>query len=85
MPWSVEHSQKEYVLKILKICFNFNNFLDAAKGQKKSKLADWRAVHSPKNRADELFAMKNKKVNKTNSSVRFLGEVSRPCIALKIN
>ena len=42
--------------------------------------ADWRAVDSPKKRTDEfdLFAVKSKKANNTNSSVRFLGEVSRP-------
>ena len=42
--------------------------------------ADWRAVESPKKLKDEfdLFAVKSKKVNKTNSSVHFLGEVSRP-------
>jgi hypothetical protein len=41
--------------------------------------ADWRAVDSPKKQTDEfdLFAMKSKKANKTNLSVRFLGEVSR--------
>ena len=38
--------------------------------------ADWRAVDSPKKRTDEfdLFAVKSKKANKTNSSFRFLGE-----------
>ena len=41
--------------------------------------ADWRAIDSPKKRKDEfdLFPAKSKKANKTNSSVRFLGEVSR--------
>jgi hypothetical protein len=33
----------------------------------------------------DLFAVKSKKANKTNSSVRFLGEVSRPKIAFEIN
>ena len=42
--------------------------------------ANWRALDSPKKQTDEfdLFAVKSKKANKTNSSVRFLGEVSRP-------
>ena len=49
------------------------------KGQIKPK-ADWRAVDSPKKQTDEfdLFAVKSKKANKTNSSVRFFGEVSKP-------
>ena len=48
------------------------------KGQLFQK-ADWRAVDSPKKRTDEfdLFAVKSKKANKSNSSVRFFGEVSR--------
>ena len=35
--------------------------------------ADWRAVDSPKKQTDEfdLFAVKSKKANKTNLSVRF--------------
>ena len=47
------------------------------KGQIKSK-ADWRAVDSPKKQTDEfdLFAVKSKKANQTNLSVRFLGEVA---------
>ena len=43
--------------------------------------ADWRTVDSPKKRTDEfdLFAVKSKKANKTNSFVRFLGEsMARP-------
>ena len=42
--------------------------------------ADWRVLDSPKNRTNEfdLLAVKSKKANKTNSSIRFLGEVSRP-------
>ena len=38
--------------------------------------AEWRAVDSPKKRTDEfdLFAVKSKKANKTNSTVRFLVE-----------
>ena len=45
------------------------------KGQIKSK-ADWRAIDSPKNRTDEfvLFAFLLFTANKSNSSVRFLGE-----------
>ena len=46
----------------------------------KDQKADWRAVDSTKKRTDEfdLFAVKSKKANKSNSSVRFFGEVSRP-------
>ena len=46
---------------------------------RKNQKADWPAVDSPKKRTDEfdLFAMKSKKANKTNSPIRFLGEVSR--------
>ena len=42
--------------------------------------ADWRAVDFPKKQTDQfvLFAVKSKKANKSNLSVRFLGEVSRP-------
>ena len=49
------------------------------KGQLISK-ADWHAIDSPKKQTDEfvLFALKTKKAKKSNSSVRFLGEVSRP-------
>ena len=38
--------------------------------------ADWRAIDSPKKQTDEfdLFAVKSKKANKTNSSVRFFLE-----------
>ena len=45
------------------------------KGQLISK-ADWRVIDSPKKQMDEfdLFALKTKKANKTNSSIRFLGE-----------
>ena len=47
---------------------------------RQNRKADWQAVDSPKNRTDEfdLFAVKSKKASKTNSSVRSLGEVSRP-------
>ena len=56
------------------------------KGQLISK-ADWRAVDSPKKRTDEfdLFAVKSKKANKTNSSVRFLGESMARQSAFEIN
>ena len=60
--------------------WNYNTYiLVAIKGQLISK-ANCQAVDSPKKRTDEfdLFAVKSKKANKTNSSVRFLGEVSRP-------
>ena len=48
---------------------------ESTKGQVKPK-ADWRAVDSSKKGTDEfdLFAVKSKKANKTNSSVLFLGE-----------
>ena len=47
------------------------------KGQIKPK-ADWRAVDSPKKQTDEfdLFAVKSKKANKSNLSIRFLGELA---------
>ena len=59
--------------------FIFNIF-EHAKGhiKPKSRLASSRFFQ--KNRTDkfDLFAVKSKKANKTNLSVRFLGEVSRP-------
>ena len=59
--------------------------IGCAKGQikPKSRLASRK---SPKIRTDEfdLFAVKSKKANKTNSFVRFLGEVDRPKITFKI-
>ena len=60
--------------------------MGATKGQKKSK-SRLSAVDSPKKRTDEfdLFAMKSKKANKTNSSVRFLGESMARQSAFKIN
>ena len=53
--------------------------MPVTKGQIKPK-ADWQAIDSPKKRMDgfDLFAVKSKKANKTNLSVRFLGEVGRP-------
>ena len=56
-----------------------NTLTDLTKGQLISK-ADWRAIDSPKKQTDEfdLFAVKSKKANKKNSSVRFRAEVSRP-------
>ena len=61
-------------------------FRDGFKGQLMSK-AIYGLVTSPKKRTNEfdLFAVKRKKAKKTNSSVRFLGEVSRPWIAFEIN
>ena len=49
--------------------------------------ADWRAIDSPKKWTDEfdLFAVKSKKANKTNSSVRFLGESMARQSAFEIN
>ena len=43
---------------------------------RQNRKADWRAIDSPKKRMDQfdLFAVKSKKANKANSSVRFLGE-----------
>ena len=66
--------------------FTVNNYRQAAKGQLISK-ADWRAVDSPKKRTDEfdLFAVKSKKANKSNSSVRFLGESMARQSAFEIN
>ena len=57
-----------------------------AKGQLISK-ADWCAADSPKKQMDEfdLFAVRSKKANKINSSIHFLGELSRPQIAFEIN
>ena len=64
-------------------------FFDTFKRLKvtQNQKADWRAVDSPKKQKDEfdLFAMKSKKANKTNSSVYFLGEVSRPCPNVSTN
>ena len=56
------------------------------KGQLISK-ADWRVVDSPKKRTDEfdLFTVKSKKTNKTNSSVRFFGESMARQSAFEIN
>ena len=56
------------------------------KGQLISK-TDWRAVDSPKKRTYEfdLFAVKSKKANKTNSSVHFLGESMARQSAFEIN
>ena len=49
--------------------------------------ADWRAIDSPKKRTEEfdLFAMKSKKANKTNSSIHFLGESMARQSAFEIN
>ena len=54
---------------------NFFVKLDAFKGQLISK-ADWHAIDSPKKRTDEfvLFAFLLFTANKSNASVRFLGE-----------
>ena len=56
------------------------------KGQLISK-ADQRTIDSPKKRTDEfdLFAVKSKKANKTNSSIRFLGESMARQSAFEIN
>ena len=49
--------------------------------------ADWRAIDSPKKRTDkfDLFAVKNKKGNKKNSSVCFLGKSMVRQFAFEIN
>ena len=58
----------------------------STKGQIKPK-SDWRTVDSPKKRMDEfdLFAVKSKKANKTNSFVGFLGESIERQSAFEIN
>ena len=60
--------------------------IETPKGHLISK-ANCQAVDSPKKQMDEfdLFAVKSKKANKTNSSVHFMEEVSRPKIAFEIN
>ena len=59
------------------ITFGALGFQNIDKGQLISK-AIYGLLTSPKKRTDEfdLFAVKSKKANKSNSSVRFLGEVS---------
>ena len=49
--------------------------------------ANFQAVDSPKKQTDEfdLFAVRSKKANKTNSSVRFLGESMARQSAFEIN
>ena len=56
----------------------------SAKGQLISK-ADWRAVDSPKKQMYNLFAVKSKKANKTNTFVRFLEESMARQSAFEIN
>ena len=55
-------------------------FLDSVLKVRYIQKVDWQAVDSPKDPKYEfdVFAVKSKKANKTNSSVRFLGEVSGP-------
>ena len=61
---------------------NLNKKSDSVKKLNVSKFrkADWLAVYYPKKPTEEfdLFAVKSKKTNKTNLSVRFLVEASRP-------
>ena len=54
---------------------------------RKNRKADWHAVDSPKKRTGEfdLFAVKSKTANKTNSSVRFFGESMARQSAFEIN
>ena len=73
-----------YSEKATKFCEISTLRLAGTKGQIKPKL-DWPAVDCPKKRTDDLFATKSKKANKSNLSVCFLGEVSRPKIAFDIN
>ena len=56
----------------------FTQYTPPAKGQLISKPI-YDLLTSPKKRTDEfdLFAVKSKKANKSNSSIRFFGEVSR--------
>ena len=74
---SIKHEWLILILRLVSF-MPFSIFL-SSKGQIKPK-ADWQAVDSPKKQTDEfdLFAVKSKAANKTYSSVRFLGEVSRP-------
>ena len=62
------------------------NYSTWGKGQLISK-ADWRAIDSPKKRTDEfvLFAFLLFMANKSNSSVRFLGEFMARQSAFEIN
>ena len=55
------------------------------KGQLISK-SDWRAIDSSKKRTDEfdLFAVKSKKANETNSSVRFWEKLADHRLLLKL-
>ena len=74
-----------------KICWPFQGlfvfvvFLEMTKGQLISK-ADWRAIDSPKKRTGEfdLFAVKSKKANKTNSSFRFWENLWRANLLSKL-
>ena len=72
--------------KATKIDEIFTFDLTLTKGQLISK-TDWRAIDSPKKRMDEfdLFAVKSKKANKTNLSIRFLGESMARQSAFEIN
>ena len=75
-------------LQYLSLCspVKVHSMMFCPKGQLISK-ADWCAVDSPKKRTDQfdLFAVKSKKANKANSSVRFLGEFMARQSAFKIN
>ena len=67
--------------------FNILTFLKrVSKGRWFGK-ADWRAVDSPKKQTDkfDLLAVKSKKANKTNSSVRFSGGIYGTPICFEIN
>ena len=66
--------------------YDFHKSADLLKGQLISK-ANWRAIDSPKKQTDEfdLFAVKSKKANKTNSSAHFLGESMARQSAFEIN
>ena len=68
-------SRKSPGSKTLQTYKYFGIVLSVRKGQSISK-ADWRAINSPKKRTDEfvLFAFLLFTANRSNSSVRFLGE-----------
>ena len=87
MSATLQHVQKyikrnESCLHLIQFMIQYSNFRfgipTATKGQLISKPI-YDLLTSPKKRTDEfdLFAVKSKKANKSNWSVRFFGEVSR--------
>ena len=69
------------------LTLSFSTKSEYLKVRKKNQKADWHAVDSPKKRTEEfdVFAVKSEKTNKTNSSVRFLGESMARQSAFEIN